>query len=256
MEQDSFLINLENLSFSYNGQEPVLDAFSFRLSAKEKVGLVGPNGSGKTTLFLLTMGLLRPSSGTIRLFGKQMEREEDFREVRQRIGFLFQDADDQLFCPTVLEDVAFGPLNQGRSGREAREIAVETLSSLGLDGFEDRVTYRLSGGEKRLVSLATVLAMKPEILLLDEPTTGLDAGTTMRLIAILHDLDLSYVLISHDMDFVVETTDTVYAMVNGQLSSEREVVPHTHVHAHGYGRLPHVHSSAENVTPEPNDTTG
>jgi cobalt/nickel transport system ATP-binding protein len=249
MEEDSFLIDLENLSFSYNGHVPALETVSFRLSPKEKVGLVGPNGSGKTTLFLVTMGLLRPSSGTIRLFGRRMAGEEDFRDVRQRIGFLFQDADDQLFCPTVLEDVAFGPLNQGRTAREAREIAVETLGFLGLDGFEDRVTYKLSGGEKRLVSLATVLAMKPEVLLLDEPTTGLDSGTTSRLVTILHDLELSYVVISHDMDFIMETTDKVYALVNGQLSIDKELIPHTHVHAHGYGRLPHVHTSTEEVKP-------
>jgi cobalt/nickel transport system ATP-binding protein len=253
MENDSFLIDLENLSFSYNGRAPALKNVSFQLSGKEKVGLVGPNGSGKTTLFLLTMGLLRPSSGKIELFGKRMEREEDFKEVRQRIGLLFQDADDQLFCPTVLEDVAFGPLNQGKSGREAREIAIDTLNSLGLDGFEGRVTHKLSGGEKRLVSLATVLAMKPEILLLDEPTTGLDAETTRRLVSILENLELAYILISHDMDFIVKTTARVYAMVNGQLSSEREVVPHTHVHVHDYGRLPHVHTSTEDVTPEPKD---
>jgi len=249
MDKNSLLINLEAISFSYNGHMHALKDVSFQLAAKEKVGLVGPNGSGKTTLFLLTMGLLHPSSGKIELFGKRMEREADFKEVRQKIGLLFQDADDQLFCPTVLEDVAFGPLNQGRSNREAREIAIETLRSLGLDGFEDRVTHKLSGGEKRLVSLATVLAMKPEILLLDEPTTGLDSETTQRLISILDDLDFSYILISHDMDFIMRTTDKLYAMVNGRLSSEKEVVPHTHVHAHGYGSLPHVHTSTEDVNP-------
>jgi cobalt/nickel transport system ATP-binding protein len=249
MKKENVMINIENLSFSYNGHASALDHVSFQLSAKEKVGLVGPNGSGKTTLFLLTMGLLHPSSGNIELFGKKMQREADFREVRQKIGLLFQDADDQLFCPTVLEDVAFGPLNQGWSSREAREIATQTLGSLGLDGFEDRVTHKLSGGEKRLVSLATVLAMKPEILLLDEPTTGLDAETTRRLISILETLDLSYILISHDMDFIVKATGRIYAMVNGKLTTEEEVVPHTHVHAHGYGRLPHVHTSTEEVNP-------
>jgi len=249
MNQHDALISISDVSFSYNGHAPALDHVSFQLSAGERVGLVGPNGSGKTTLFLLTMGLLYPSSGKIELFGEKMEHEEDFREVRQKIGLLFQDADDQLFCPTVLEDVAFGPLNQGRSQREARKIAVHTLTSLGLEGFENRVTHKLSGGEKRLVSLATVMAMKPEILLLDEPTTGLDAETTQRLISILTSLDLSYILISHDMDFIVKTTNKVYAMVHGTLTTEEEVVPHTHVHAHGYGRLPHVHTSAEKVNP-------
>ncbi|RLB14656.1 MAG: ABC transporter ATP-binding protein [Deltaproteobacteria bacterium] len=247
MNKENILINIENVSFSYNGHAPALDHVSFQLSAKEKVGLVGPNGSGKTTLFLLTMGLLYPSSGNIELFGNKMQREEDFRDVRQKIGLLFQDADDQLFCPTVLEDVAFGPLNQGRSNREAKEIAVQTLKSLGLNGFEDRVTHKLSGGEKRLVSLATVLAMKPKVLLLDEPTTGLDADTTRRLISILNSLDLSYILISHDMDFIIKTTAKICGMVNGKLTVEEDAVPHTHVHAHGYGRLPHVHTDSSKI---------
>ena len=242
MKKNDALITLDEVSFSYNGQKPALQHVSFHLSAGEKVGLVGPNGSGKTTLFFLTMGLLHPSSGRVVLFGQQMQREEDFRKVRQNIGLLFQDADDQLFCPTVLEDVAFGPLNQGRSKGEAREIALQTLRSLGLDGFEERVTHKLSGGEKRLVSLATILAMKPQVLLLDEPTTGLDVNTTQRLVSILNSLDLAYIVISHDMDFIVRTTDKAYAMVQGQLATEEEVVPHTHVHAHGHGRVPHVHT--------------
>jgi cobalt/nickel transport system ATP-binding protein len=167
--------------------------------------------------------------------------------VRQNIGLLFQDPDDQLFSPTVLEDVAFGPLNQGKSTSEAKFIAKETLRSLGLSGVEDRVTYKLSGGEKRLVSLATVLAMKPKALLLDEPTTGLDSETTNRLINILNQLDLAYVFISHDMDFIVQTTDSVCGLLNGRIVPEEEIAPHTHIHAHGFGRLPHSHSHSEDV---------
>ena len=109
----------------------------------------------------------------------------DFENIRQRIGLLFQDADDQLFNPTVLEDVAFGPLNLGKSVKEAKDIAQKTLRALGLEGFEERIIYKLSGGEKRLVSLATVMAMEPEILLLDEPTTGLDDSTKEKLIDVL-----------------------------------------------------------------------
>ncbi len=238
---NSSLIKLEHLTFSYNGHAPVIRDVTFQLLSGEKVGLVGPNGSGKTTLLHLLMGLLKPSSGTIELFGKRVEKETDFKDARQRIGLLFQDADDQLFCPTVLEDVAFGPLNQGLSTDDARKIACETLEALGLDGFEDRVTHRLSGGEKRLVSLATVLAMKPRVLLLDEPTTGLDSETTERLISILKDLDLAYILISHDMDFLLETTDKVFGLVKGEMFAEEEMAPHTHVHVHGYGRMPHTH---------------
>ena len=189
------------------------------------------------------MGLLRPTSGRIEIFGKEVRDEKDFHPVRQKIGLLFQDADDQLFSPTVLEDVAFGPLNQGKSVKEAKDIARKTLASLGLEGFENRVTYRLSGGEKKLVSLATVLAMNPRVLLLDEPTTGLDSDTTERIINILKNIDISYIFISHNLDFISQTTDRVYGIAHGRILLEEEKIPHTHVHTHGYGQLPHTHTN-------------
>jgi len=238
----NLLIDLEDISYSYPGRRSILKGLFFRLYEKERVGLIGPNGSGKTTLFHIIMGLLKPTSGSITIFGRQVEDEKNFRSIRQKIGLLFQDADDQLFSPTVLEDVAFGPLNQGKSVREAKDIARETLCSLGLEGFEDRITYKLSGGEKKLVSLATVLAMRPLVLLLDEPTTGLDEETTDKIIGILDGIDISYIFISHNMDFIDQTTDKIYGMANGQILLEREKVPHTHVHSHGYGRLPHTHT--------------
>lgn len=247
MDKNHLLISLEDISFSYQEGTPVLQSVSFQLYDRERIGLIGPNGSGKTTFFHLIMGLLRPTSGNIEIFGKRMEDEKHFRGVRQHIGLLFQDPDDQLFSPTVLEDVAFGPLNLGKSVPEAKDIAKETLRSLGLSGLEDRVTYKLSGGEKKLVSLATVLAMKPRILLLDEPTTGLDTETTERMIRILRQLDLAYVFISHNMDFITQTTDRIFGMINGRIVPEEEMIPHTHIHAHGFGRLPHIHSHDDDI---------
>ena len=235
------LIELKDVSFSYPGGRPVFENLNFRLHEKEKVGLVGPNGTGKTTLFHLIVGLLVPTSGTIGLFGNPVREEKDFRLARQRIGLLFQDADDQLFSPTVLEDVAFGPLNQGRSVEEATEIARETVRSLGLEGFENRITHKLSGGEKKLVALATILAMKPEVLLLDEPTMALDFETTERIIKILSEIDVSFVFISHNMDFILQTAQKIYGMEKGRIILEEENVPHTHVHAHSSGRLFHTH---------------
>ncbi len=211
------MIRLRNIRFRYNSRY-VLDGLDFSVNPGDRIGLVGPNGSGKTTLCHIIMGLLSPDSGEVEIFGDSRKTESDFRQIRGRIGFLFQDADDQLFCPTVLEDVAFGPLNMGKSPEEAKRIVHETLSSLHLDGFADRVTYRLSGGEKRLVSLATVLAMDPEILILDEPTTGLDEETTERLISILNDSNLTYILISHDRDFVSRTTNTILQIREGTIS--------------------------------------
>jgi cobalt/nickel transport system ATP-binding protein len=187
------------------------------------------------------MGLLKPSSGTVTLFGKQMKQEKDFVKVRHKIGLLFQDADDQLFSPTVLEDVAFGPLNLGKTKEEAMDISIQTLEYLGLKGFEDRITFKLSGGEKRLVSLATILAMKPEVLLLDEPTSGLDDATKERLKEILSEIQLSYILVSHEFDFLNHTTQHCYTIDNGKISLDEELHIHSHQHAHKIGKQPHRH---------------
>jgi cobalt/nickel transport system ATP-binding protein len=246
MKQNNLLINLEGISFKYPGGPMVLKDLDFKLSRGNRVGLIAPNGSGKTTLFHIIMGLLKPLSGKLEIFGKRVREEKDFAEVRRRIGLLFQDADDQLFSPTVLEDVAFGPLNLGKSKDEAIEIARRTLNFLGLSGFDDRITFKLSGGEKRLVSLATVLAMEPEILLLDEPINGLDTKTRNKLAKILSSLDLAYILISHDFDFLAETVDAIYTMAEGKILRDEELHVHEHVHAHELGTYPHQHDMSEN----------
>jgi cobalt/nickel transport system ATP-binding protein len=200
------LIDLQNLTFAYPGApRPVLNNFSFQLRPGQRLGLIGPNGCGKTTLLHLIMGLVRPQAGRIVIFGAERRRERDFVPVRQKVGLVFQNADDQLFCPTVLEDVAFGPLNQGKKPADAVELARDTLNRLGLPGYEDRVTYKLSGGEKKLVALAGVLAMQPRVLLLDEPTTGLDEDNKGRLALILQNLDIACLIASHENDFLRHT---------------------------------------------------
>ena len=200
------LIELQNITFTYPGAPSrFFRTLTISSCPGKHIGLIGPNGCGKTTLLHLIMGLLRPQAGSIVIFGQEVKKEQDFIEVRQKVGLLFQNPDDQLFCPTVLEDVAFGPLNQGKTPAEAIGIARETMERLGLHGFEDRVTYKLSGGEKKLVSLATVLAMEPQLLLLDEPTAGLDETTKHRLIHILNDLDIAYMIVSHEQDFLDHT---------------------------------------------------
>jgi len=242
MDSHHIIIELENISFAYTGCErPVVHDLNLKIQQGDQIGLIGSNGSGKTTLLHIIMGLLKATAGTIRFKGVPMCEEKDFRQVRKHVGLLFQDADDQLFSPTVLEDVAFGPLNLGKSRDEARTISRRTLESLGLKGFEDRITYKLSGGEKRLVSLATVLAMEPEVLLLDEPTTGLDEVTEKRLIEILTDLDMTRLLVSHNLDFLAQTTHQITAMVDGRLSWDDALIPHTHVHTHKHGKYAHQH---------------
>ncbi|MEA3436678.1 MAG: energy-coupling factor ABC transporter ATP-binding protein [Thermodesulfobacteriota bacterium] len=240
-ENNSPIINLEKISFSYPGEPMVIDELDFIFYPGDRSGLIAPNGSGKTTFFHIIMGLVKPSYGKMEIFGKPACKKDDFLNIRGKIGLLFQDADDQLFCPTVLEDVAFGPLNMGKSKEEAIEISRKTLDSLGLAGFEDRITYKLSGGEKRLVSLATVLSMKPEILLLDEPLTGLDTETRLKLIDILPNLDLSYILISHEIDFLTATTKQIYTMKDGKILVDDQDYIHKHEHVHQLGRIPHRH---------------
>jgi cobalt/nickel transport system ATP-binding protein len=242
MDDNGLIIHLKEVSFVYPGRRPVLDKLNLSFCRGDRLGVMGANGSGKTTLLHMIVGLLKLSSGSIEIMGQSVKEEKDFVQVRKSIGLLFQDADDQLFSPTVLEDVAFGPLNLGKTRDEARTIAQETLLSLGLDGFEKRITHKLSGGEKKLVSLATVLAMKPEVLLLDEPTSGLDELTEQRLVDILKRLDCSYLVVSHDMDFLAQTTDHVGYVSDGKLSVDDTVIPHAHVHTHKHGRYDHEHS--------------
>jgi len=154
---------------------------------------------------------------------------------------LFQDPDDQLFSPTVIEDVAFGPLNLGHSRENALNIARQTLANLGLEGFEDRITFKLSGGEKRLVSLATVLAMEPDVVLLDEPLTGLDTDTTSKIAEIISNLDQSCIIISHDIDFLLYTTTKICTLKHGKIIFEDESQIHVHRHLHPHGRYSHEH---------------
>ena len=214
---DSNLITLRDISFSYTGQEELLSGINLELKKSEKIGITGPNGSGKTTLFYIIMGLLRPLTGEVAIFSRQMTKEADFKEVRQRIGFLFQDSDDQLFCPTVKDEVAFGPLNHGMEREETRRIVKDTLALVGLDGFEDRPPYNLSYGEKRKLALATILATSPEVLLLDEPTNGLDEKTVAMIIDILNREDISYIVISQNSEFLKNTVKTIYTLNNGTL---------------------------------------
>ena len=234
------LFELDAVAFGYPGHT-VLASVSFSLRAGERVALMGANGAGKTTLLHVMVGLCRPHSGRILAFGRERREESEYHQVRLRTGLLFQDPDDQLFCPTVLEDVAFGPLNQGCARDEAMEIACQTLSTLGLEGLAHRVIHKLSGGEKRLASLATVLAMRPEVLLLDEPTNGLDEATERRLVEHLEALPQAMFFVSHDRRLVERLAHRAVLLRDGRL---QEAVlhdhPHSHIHTH-----PHVHTKEE-----------
>ncbi len=214
------------------------------LERGKHIGLIGPNGSGKSTLLHLILGLIPKTEGVVKIFGREMTCEKDFARARQEVGLLFQNADDQLFCPTIIDDVIFGPLNLGKSRDEAMAIARKTLARLGLDGMEQRITSKLSGGEKKLVSLASVLAMNPRVLLLDEPTTGLDEETAQLFVKVLNNLDISAIIVSHDYDFLIKTTTRIYGMENqGIIDGGDTAIMHQHFHHHDLGDMPHKHSS-------------
>lgn len=225
------LISLSDVTVARDGTA-VLRSVSLTLLPAERLAIVGPNGAGKTTLLRAIAGL-EPATGGVDLFGHPCRSERDFRPLRPRLGFLFQDSDDQLFCPTVLEDVAFGPANIGMRDPEA--VARQTLVTLGIDHLAERVTHRLSGGEKRLVCLAGLLAMRPDVLLLDEPTNGVDAANMVRLRAALAGFAGAMILVSHDEGFVAGLATRAMLMQDGRLTPA-EIHSHPHLHAH-----PHLH---------------
>ncbi len=236
------IIRLKDVSFSYDGaKELVLQDVNFELNEKEKIGLVGPNGCGKTTFLQICVGLLKPNLGELLFYGRPVRSNKDLLELRRCVGFVFQNPDDQLFSPTVLEDVAFGPLNLGFSREKAEKRAKNALELVGLKGFENRLIHKLSGGEKRLVSIATILAMEPKAILLDEPSTGLDPNTREKIIKLLNNLDIALVVVSHDWDFVVKTTSKYFTIEKKKLVRIEKSLLHQHIHYHPAGNLPHEH---------------
>ncbi|PKR91034.1 cobalt ABC transporter ATP-binding protein [Pleomorphomonas diazotrophica] len=235
----SALLDLSGVSVRRSGRL-VLDRVDLRLDSGERLALAGANGAGKTTLLRAIVGLEAVETGKILAFDRPRRDDGDFRDLRQRVGFLFQDSDDQLFAPTVIEDVAFGPLNLGFTPAQAVERAKAVLADLDLLSLERRVTHHLSGGEKRLVALAGVLAMDPDVLLLDEPTNALDEAHLARLTAILAELPVTMILVSHDAHFLATLSTRAVLLEDGRL---KPAVAHRHQHRHDHV---HFHPVDEN----------
>jgi len=208
-------IEVENLRFSYPDRQEVLRGISFIISPGEKAALVGPNGAGKSTLVLHLNGILR-GEGEVRVCGVPIT-QANIGQVRASVGLVFQDPDDQLFSPTVFEDVAFGPLYMGLPEEEVRERVKRALSAVGMLGFEERISHHLSGGEKKAIAIATVLAMEPEILVLDEPTAGLDPRNRRRLIHLLRDLPQTMLVSTHDILMVAELFPRTMVIDEGRI---------------------------------------
>ena len=211
------LIQLNELTFQRANGFLCADKLNFTLYQDQKVAITGSNGCGKSTLLMALLGLLKNVQGDITLFGEHCRTEKQFAQYRTRIGLLFQDSDDQLFSPTVLEDVCFGPVNQGYSQNQAEKMALEVLLELGIEELADCVSYQLSGGQKKLVSLASVLVMDPQILLLDEPSNGLDEKNYQMIIDKIKKIDLPIILVSHDKKLREALTDIEYRLQDGKL---------------------------------------
>ncbi len=211
---------VERLSFSYRDGFQALKEVSLQIAPGEKVALVGPNGAGKSTLMLHLNGLLQ-GNGVIEIAGLPVVKE-NLPVIRGKVGMVFQNPDDQLFSPTVFEDVAFGPLHMGLPEAEIRQQVTQALSQVGMGGFEDRLSHHLSLGQKKRVAIATVLSMNPEILALDEPSAGLDPRARWSLINLLRELPLTMLVSSHDMLMVRELFPRIIIMDEGRVAADGE----------------------------------
>jgi cobalt/nickel transport system ATP-binding protein len=211
------VIECAGLSFAYPDGSIALSDIAFHVEPGESLGLVGPNGAGKTTLFLCLAGVLTANSTTLSVAGLDPRLAADRKKLPAQVGIVFQNSDDQLFSTTVADDVAFGPLNLGWPADDVRRRVGDALSQVGLPGFETRVPFHLSGGEKRRVAIAGVLAMGPSILLLDEPTMFLDPRGRRELMQLLKNLNVTKIIASHDLNLILEGCQRVLVLDRGRI---------------------------------------
>ncbi len=213
------MIEFQHVSFAYETWRPVLQDVCFCVKQGETVGLIGANGAGKSTLMKALVGLL-PTDGNILVKGVRLEKRT-LPAIRRSVGFVLQSAEAQMFMPRVWDDMLFGPLNYGVPRSEAERRAEAVLSSLGLSDIKDRFNHRLSGGEKRMAAIATILCMEPEIIVMDEPTASLDPYNRRRVIETIRRLDRQTELIaSHDLDLILDTCERVILLSNGQIVAD------------------------------------
>ena len=216
---ERYAIEVEDVHFSYPDGRKVLKGISCRIRYGEKVALIGPNGAGKSTFMSQLNGVLMPVQGRIVIDGLEL-REENLTDIRRKIGIVFQDPDDQLFCPTVFDDVAFGPLNLGLPREEIHMRVKEALELVGLSGFENRTSFHLSFGERKRLALATVLSYQPEVLVFDEPSTNMDPLSRRRLIEWLKASDRTILLCTHDLDIALEVCTRCLLLSDGKIVAD------------------------------------
>ena len=207
-------LEVHDLAFSYPDGHEALRGVDLTVAAGERVAILGPNGAGKTTLVLALNGINAASRGSVTVGGTIVERR-NLPEIRRRVGIVFQDPDDQLFMPTVRDDVAFGPANLGLRGAELEERTIEALDAVGMSHAADRSPHHLSFGERRRVALATVLAMRPDILVLDEPSSNLDPVARRELAEIVLGLDVTILLVTHDLPYALQLCERAVVLDQG-----------------------------------------
>ena len=211
-------VEIENLSFFYPDGRKALTDISLVVYRGENLAVIGPNGAGKSTLLLHLNGIHRGNS-TIKIFGLPVE-ERNLKEIRRKVGLVFQDPEDQLFSPTVFDDVAFGPINMGYSEVEVKRRVAQALEWVGMSGYEQRSPHHLSVGEKKRVAIATVLALNPELLVLDEPTSNLDPRSKWSLIELLRQLPVTKIVASHDLELVKALCQRTIILDEGEIVAE------------------------------------
>ncbi len=212
------MIKFENVSFAYECGNPVIRDLSFCIGDGEAVGLIGANGAGKSTVMKLLLGLVQ---GEGRILIDDMEvRRENLGQVRKKLGFVLQNSDNQMFMPTVYEDMIFAPLNYGMSREDAEKKVDAVLDRLGLQYLKHKYNHKISGGEKRMAAIATILAMEPEAVLMDEPTSALDPYNRRVVINTIRELDQTRIITSHDLDMIMDTCDRVILISEGRLVAD------------------------------------
>lgn len=209
-------INFEHVNYSYEKSVPILRDVTFSAHEHESIGLIGANGVGKSTLLKLLVGLNLGYEGTISVEGMKVEKQI-LPKIRERIGYVFQDSDSQLFMSTAYEDIAFGPRNYGLSEPEVQERVEQALSMIHIEHLKNKQIYKMSGGEKKMVSIATILAMTPDIILMDEPSIALDPRNRRYLIQILNQFHHLKIIASHDLDMILDTCSRVILMAGGTI---------------------------------------
>lgn len=257
------ILETKNLVYNYPDGTEALKGIDFKLEEGEMISLLGHNGAGKSTLFLHLNGIIEPTSGSVEIDGETLKYDKkSLLAARQKVGIVFQNPDDQLFAPTVLEDVAFGPMNMGLSEEEVKTRSMDALEKVGMSDYAEKPPHHLSGGQKKRVAIAGILSMKPKVMVLDEPTSGLDPNGASSIMQLLYDLNkegMTIIISTHDVDLVPLYSDDIEVIVDGKIIKSgtcKEIFTDKEVIEEADLRLPWIGQLFEKLDKEHNITFG